>query len=92
MLRLWLSIGAGLLGLALLHVVVMIPLTTFMATQAKRMRDAFEGTGVDVRQAHALLHAIEDVQSSRTDTADPPSSPPKPNAPESSPDAPNQDS
>lgn len=77
MLRFWLSVSAGLLSLALLHVVVMIPMTTFIATQAKRMRDAFEGTAIEGQEAHELLDAIEDAHNARTSahtTNDPPSS------------------
>lgn len=56
-LRMWLSIGIALIALLLLHMVVMIPLTMFMATQSSRLHAAFEGTRADDIQAQKLIDA-----------------------------------
>lgn len=70
MLRIWLSVGVALFALLLLHMVVMIPLTMFMATQSSRLHAAFEGTRADDIQAKKLIDAATTFSSEYASTVD----------------------
>lgn len=61
-LRIWLSVGASVAALVLIHTVVMVPLTTFMATQSARLQSAFEGEGLHEAQAQKLIQTVVDAQ------------------------------
>lgn len=64
LMRIWLSVGASVVALILIHVVVMIPLTMFMATQSTRLHAAFEGAQREDRQAQKLISTLADASAS----------------------------
>lgn len=58
MLRLLVSVGAGLLGVFLLNLLVMIPLTAVAATQSRRLEAAYQGEGADDTEARKLIQTL----------------------------------
>lgn len=79
MLRVWISISAGLIGVFLLNLLVMMPLTTIAATQSARLHAAFQGQGPDDVHARKLIHTLATQNTNDSDSStmrehEPPSS------------------
>lgn len=78
MLRLSISVGAGLAGVFLLNLLVMIPLTAVAATQSRRLEAAYQGEGVDDVEARKLIQTLarhDDNSSDTSATSEKPSPP-----------------
>lgn len=67
MLRLWVSVGTGLVGVFLLNLLIMIPLTAVAATQSMRFDAAFQGQGPDDAHARKLIHTLASQDDKRAD-------------------------